>query len=124
MTSRLLAALFLLTICVGAVALAWPFDRTVATFTQPLGNISVGTRFGVRVGASTSSAVALLERIGLVRVSDSVNQQIRDCGGRHLGDAEQIIAFTDESWRKGVVCVFSHESKVIVMAWSFTPLAP
>ena len=46
------------------------------------------------------------------------------CLGESNPNADQTHLFTDSSWRKGSVCLFVSDGRVVGASWYFNPLAP
>jgi hypothetical protein len=104
--------------------LARPLDLTILTFREPTGVIEIGSKFGVTVGATPEQARAALLSHGFGEAPAAFNSSVPQCGGRFVREGETLFAFADESWRKGMICVFVREDTVRAISWWFDPFVP
>lgn len=105
---------------------ARPYDQTYAVFAESNGIIDDGERFGVTVGSSVEAARFALQRRGWREdsrdVVDAVDAAGWRCRGRERQADEQLLMFTDPSWRTGTICLYISGERVRTMAWMFNPL--
>lgn len=117
----------LLVVLALAPLVAWcsiPFDRTALTIVDSYDSIESGARFGVQVGTTSEIARAALMRDGWTPVPPAVNEMMRGCGGRMLQSGERFEIYSENSWRKGFVCLFVSGARVKAVGWTFSPLSP
>ena len=126
MRSRRTAALLIVTLAIVGVAiwLSSPFERTIATFTESSGGIQSGEKFGAEVGMSRVDAYSTLVSRGLLPTSSTFNELARGCGGHTLQHGQEFVGFSDESWRRGIVCLVLENDHVVLIGWNFNPLTP
>lgn len=102
----------------------------VLFFSNPLNRVVVFTPIGdatslryifLSEGESLTSARAKLIDLGLTEIGDPPTLR---CGNHTNEAADKVILFRDESWRRGVFCVFLRNDEVIDVSWWFDPMAP
>jgi len=93
------------------------------------GYIDEGSKFGIEVKSSLEDAHKILESKGLYSYDLSENRKLspsglQNCHGREYPDDILLEAFSDDSWRRGIICIASSEGEVISLSWHYGMFQP
>jgi hypothetical protein len=81
------------------------------------GSIDSGSKFGLEIGMLRSDADAILNTRGLELVESFYGGS---CLNRSYPDDQRIEVWSDDSWRRGTICLASKNDTVDSIGWFYS----
>jgi len=90
------------------------------------GRIIAGTKFGVTIGNSIEEVTTTLRRqnVRYDEVFSKEQSRPNECHEYEYTNIDRIRIYSDDSWRRGILCVVVKNDKLVAMSWFFQPGSP
>ena len=122
---KYVAWLVLFLIIIGMLVFLSSDELDQAGFTSSNGHIESGAKFGIYIGMPVSDARQRLVSRGLSPDDLTIESHFvppQSCLHRVYGPDRHVEAWSDDSWRRGTICLTSTQGKITSVAWRFNPV--